>query len=144
MTVNNLKPRLVSPTQRTAGRLFQAAPADVRFAAMVEEHQRHRQMLTPREMEVLALLCEGLPNKLIERRLGIGAGTVKCHVANILSKLGVASRLQAVIEAQRRGLLANAGSGGLGRDDILADRGELAAAPREETNRFASFGRSRD
>jgi DNA-binding CsgD family transcriptional regulator len=111
---------------------------------MVEEHQRQRQMLTPREMEVLALLCEGLPNKLIERRLGIGAGTVKCHVANILSKLGVQSRLQAVIEAQRRGLFANGDSSGLGSDDILAEHQELAPAPREGTNRFASFGRSRD
>ena len=51
------------------------AAADVRFAAMVEEHQRQRQMLTPREFEVLALLCEGLPNKLIERRLSIGAAS---------------------------------------------------------------------
>jgi DNA-binding NarL/FixJ family response regulator len=144
MSPNNIKPRLVTLFRPTGGRPFQSASADVRFSAMVEEHQRQRQMLTPREMEVLALLCEGLPNKLIERRLGIGAGTVKCHVANILSKLGVASRLQAVIEAQRRRLLANADSSGLGRDDILADRAELAAAPREETNRFASCGRSGD
>lgn len=105
MTESTLKPRLVSPSQRSTVTSFQPA-SDVRFAALVADHHRQRQMLTPRELEVLALLCEGLPNKLIERRLSIGAGTVKCHVANILSKLGVASRLQAVIEAHRRGLLS--------------------------------------
>src|SRR5688500_17471907 len=64
-----------------------------------------RRDLTGREVEVLALLCEGLANKQIQRRLNIGAGTVSCHVGNVLSKLGVSSRLQAVVEAHRRGLL---------------------------------------
>jgi len=49
--------------------------------------------LTPRQLEVLALLCEGLPNKLICRRLSISAGTVKAHISGILRELGVASRL---------------------------------------------------
>jgi DNA-binding CsgD family transcriptional regulator len=111
---------------------------------MVQEHQRQRQMLTPRELEVLALLCEGLPNKLIERRLGIGAGTVKCHVANILSKLGVASRLQAVIEAHRRGLLAAGEPESLGQSDILGERDELSAAPLNGSRRFGSLGQSGD
>jgi DNA-binding NarL/FixJ family response regulator len=62
--------------------------------------------LTPRELEVLALLCEGLPNKVICRRLDISSGTVKVHIGNILRELGVASRLQAVIAAYRHGLLA--------------------------------------
>src|SRR3712207_3107295 len=61
--------------------------------------------LTPREVEVLALLCEGLSNKLICRRLNICTGTVKCHVASILATLGVASRLQAVVAAHRFGLV---------------------------------------
>ena len=64
-----------------------------------------RRDLTTREIEVLALLCEGLSNKMIQRHLNIGAGTVSCHVGNVLSKLGVSSRLQAVVEAHRRGLL---------------------------------------
>jgi DNA-binding NarL/FixJ family response regulator len=80
-------------------------PSGGTFDEIIEEHNRRRLRLTPREMEVLRLLCEGLPNKLIERRLQIGAGTVKCHVASILSKLGVASRLQAVVAAHRLGLL---------------------------------------
>jgi DNA-binding CsgD family transcriptional regulator len=61
--------------------------------------------LTSRQLEVLALLCEGLPNKLICRRLSIAAGTVKAHISSILRELGVASRLQAVVEARRQGLL---------------------------------------
>jgi DNA-binding CsgD family transcriptional regulator len=60
--------------------------------------------LTPRQLEVLALLCQGLPNKLICRQLNISAGTVKAHISSILRELGVSSRLQAVVEASRRGL----------------------------------------
>src|SRR3977135_69432 len=58
--------------------------------------------LTPRQLEVLALLCEGLPNKLICRRLNIATGTVKVHISCILRELGVTSRLQAVGVARRR------------------------------------------
>jgi DNA-binding NarL/FixJ family response regulator len=144
MTASNLKPRLVSPSQQTSAQRCIAPPVDVRFAAMVQEHQRQRQMLTPRELEVLALLCEGLPNKLIERRLGIGAGTVKCHVANILSKLGVASRLQAVIEAHRRGLLAAGDAEALGQSDVLDERESVPGAPLNGSRRFTSLGRSGD
>lgn len=63
--------------------------------------------LTPRQLEVLALLCEGLPNKLICRRLNISAGTVKAHISSILRELGVGSRLQAVVWARRRGLVSD-------------------------------------
>jgi DNA-binding NarL/FixJ family response regulator len=61
--------------------------------------------LTPRQLEVLALLCEGLPNKLICRRLNIAPGTVKVHIGVILRELGAASRLQAVLTARRCGLV---------------------------------------
>ena len=64
--------------------------------------------LTPRQREVLGLLCEGLPNKLICRRLDISCGTVKAHIAVILRELGVSTRLQAVVEAQRLGLCREA------------------------------------
>ena len=59
---------------------------------------------TPRQLDVLKLLCEGLPNKVISSRLNISAGTVKIHISHILRRLGVASRLQAVIAARRNGL----------------------------------------
>lgn len=61
--------------------------------------------LTPRQYEVLQLLCEGLPNKLISRRLGISGSTVKIHVSCILRALRVSDRLQAVITARARGLV---------------------------------------
>jgi DNA-binding NarL/FixJ family response regulator len=51
--------------------------------------------LTPRECEVLELLLEGLSSKEIARRLGISGATARCHVQNILTKLGVYSRAQA-------------------------------------------------
>ena len=64
----------------------------------------HAARLTPRQLEVLALLCEGLPNKLIARRLDIATGTVKIHVSCILRELGVATRMQAMLAAGRYGL----------------------------------------
>jgi DNA-binding NarL/FixJ family response regulator len=67
--------------------------------------------LTPRQLEVLTWLCEGLPNKLIARRLDIEAATVKVHISSILRELGVASRLQAAIAARSLGLVADPGAG---------------------------------
>lgn len=61
--------------------------------------------LTPREIEVLELLAEGLPNREIARRLGISDQTVKFHVASISGKLGAANRTDAVRRAVRRGLV---------------------------------------
>jgi two-component system nitrate/nitrite response regulator NarL len=61
--------------------------------------------LTPREIEVLELLAEGLPNKAIAARLGISDQTVKFHVAAICGKLGAANRTDAVRRAIRRGLV---------------------------------------
>ena len=61
--------------------------------------------LTPRELDVLALLAEGLPNKSIARRLDISDQTVKFHVAAIYGKLGAVNRTDAVRRAVRRGLV---------------------------------------
>jgi DNA-binding NarL/FixJ family response regulator len=60
--------------------------------------------LTERQMEVFALILQGLPNKLICRQLNLAEGTVKIHVAAILRALNVHNRTQAVIEASRLGL----------------------------------------
>lgn len=62
--------------------------------------------LTPREIEVLELLGEGLPNKAIAERLGISHQTVKFHVASISAKLGASNRTEAVRLALRRGLIS--------------------------------------
>lgn len=64
--------------------------------------------LTAREKEVLRLVATGLSNGEIGARLFLGAGTVKDHVSSILSKLGVTSRVQAALAAQRAGLLDGA------------------------------------
>jgi NarL family two-component system response regulator YdfI len=62
--------------------------------------------LTVRELEILAMLAEGLSNRTIARRLHISTYTVKFHVASILGKLGAASRTEAVTVAVRRGLIS--------------------------------------
>jgi DNA-binding NarL/FixJ family response regulator len=61
--------------------------------------------LTPREVEVLELLAEGLANKGIAARLGISDQTVKFHVSSICGKLPAANRTDAVRRAIRRGLI---------------------------------------
>ena len=61
--------------------------------------------LTEREREVLALMVEGLNNTQIAGRLSVSPSTVKSHVSNILSKLGVASRTEAVTLALRNRII---------------------------------------
>jgi two-component system NarL family response regulator len=64
-----------------------------------------RSELTPRELEVLGLVVKGLSNRKIGDVLSITEGTVKIHVNNILSKMGVADRTQAATTALRRGII---------------------------------------
>ncbi len=70
-------------------------------SAQPEPHQKIPSMkdigLTPRQAEVLSLLLQGLPNKLIARQLNLSVETVKDHVAAVLRALGVSSRTQAVL-----------------------------------------------
>jgi DNA-binding NarL/FixJ family response regulator len=61
--------------------------------------------LTPREVEVLGMLAEGLGNKEIASRLRISEHTVKFHVSSIFAKLGASSRTEAVTQGIRRGLI---------------------------------------
>ena len=63
--------------------------------------------LTPRQLEVLHLLDHGLSTLQIAHRLGISIETVRNHIRAILRTLGVHSRLQAVTEARKRGLVAS-------------------------------------
>ncbi|MFN9104732.1 MAG: LuxR C-terminal-related transcriptional regulator, partial [Betaproteobacteria bacterium] len=69
--------------------------------ARAEPHQKVPSMkdigLTPRQAEVLSLLLQGLPNKLIARQLNLSVETVKDHVAAVLRALGVSTRTQAVL-----------------------------------------------
>lgn len=63
------------------------------------------QALTPREIEVLGMLAEGLGNKGIARRLSISEHTVKFHVSSIFTKLNASSRTEAVTLGARQGLI---------------------------------------
>ncbi len=60
--------------------------------------------LTNRQLEVLKLLLQGKPNKIIARELDLSEGTVKIHVAAIFKALGVSNRTEAAVAAQRFGL----------------------------------------
>jgi DNA-binding NarL/FixJ family response regulator len=67
--------------------------------------------LTLREVEVLRLLVEGRSNRQIAEQLFISGKTVSVHVSNILTKLGVHSRLQAAARARELGLDHRVGNG---------------------------------
>jgi DNA-binding NarL/FixJ family response regulator len=69
------------------------------------DDEEPQEPLTPREVQVLELLAEGLPNKAIAARLNISDQTVKFHVSAICGKLGAANRTDAVRRAVRRGLI---------------------------------------
>lgn len=61
--------------------------------------------LTTREREILQLVAEGLANKEVARELGITEGTVKTHMNNMMTKLEVKGRTEAVVAALRRGII---------------------------------------
>jgi NarL family two-component system response regulator LiaR len=71
----------------------------------VNEHTQPGLDMTEREKEILALMVEGLSNNKIAERLTINQSTVKFHVSNVLAKLGVASRTEAVALAVKRRLV---------------------------------------
>lgn len=78
-------------------------PLDPRVAArVVARSQRNPDAPSPRELEVLAAVADGLDNASIARRLFISQATVKSHLASLFTKLGVATRTGAVAEARRR------------------------------------------
>jgi DNA-binding NarL/FixJ family response regulator len=88
------------------------SPIDPRAARTILTAQAEpdpAQQLSAREGEVLALLVEGLPNKLIARRLEISEKTVKTHLTSIFRTLGVTDRTQAALWAQRSGFTERRG-----------------------------------
>ena len=66
--------------------------------------QRPEQKLSERELEVLRCVAQGLPNKLIARRLGISEKTVKAHLTRVYHQIGVTDRTQAALWAKERGV----------------------------------------
>ncbi len=69
------------------------------------EAQRAVEQLTPRELEVIQALADGLSDREISERFHIGVGTVRNHIVSIFCKLGVHSRLQALVFAVRHGVV---------------------------------------
>ena len=72
---------------------------------LLDDNDADRARLTPRELEVLAAMADGVSNKAIARRLGISFHTAKFHVAAILTKLNADSRTEAVTRAAQLGLV---------------------------------------
>ncbi len=103
-------PRAAGERQITAAAAALAAGLSVRVPTHREAHgfaareAPVRNALTPREVEVLAAVGEGLSNKAIARRLDISAHTVKYHLEAIFAKLGVRSRAEAVTRGLRLGV----------------------------------------
>jgi DNA-binding CsgD family transcriptional regulator len=87
-----------------------AAPGEVPTVALVMRDAQGAAEppgieLTPRELDVIALLAEGASNKSIARQLGISVHTAKFHVGSLLHKLDAAGRTDAVTHAARRGVI---------------------------------------
>jgi two-component system, NarL family, response regulator DevR len=72
---------------------------------MKREREQLLAQFTPRELDILHLLAEGLDTTAMSQRLGIAPHTVEWHVRHVIEKLQVHSKLQAVISAARRGLI---------------------------------------
>ena len=78
------------------------------FRTVLDRESAGREMtqaLTPREIEIVRMVAQGLRNKVIAERLAISEGTVKVHLHNIYEKLGVDGRLELVLCAQQKGLV---------------------------------------
>jgi DNA-binding NarL/FixJ family response regulator len=78
------------------------------FEKMLRREAGARRMatiLTDRETEIMCLVAQGLSNREIGERISVGEGTVKVHVHNIYSKLGVNNRVDLTLYAQRKGLV---------------------------------------
>lgn len=100
--------QLVAAVQAAAAGLV-ALPSDAATAILPRQTNEVAdamlEPLTPRELEVLQLVSQGLSNKLIARQLVISEHTVKFHVSATYAKLGAASRTEAVSLAARKGLI---------------------------------------
>jgi len=80
-------------------------PADVELTLPGEPPLEAGVALTPRELDVLALIAEGASNKTIARKLSISVHTVKFHIASLLDKLDAEGRAEAVAQGARLGAI---------------------------------------
>ena len=92
-------------TAATAG-LIALHPDVFRAPSHATALEAGERTLTPRELEILEMMAEGISNQVLAHRLGISTYTVKFHVASILEKLRASSRTEAVTLGVRRGLIS--------------------------------------
>lgn len=108
---NSSATEIIAAIEAVAAGLFVFHPADVDSVPAARPREGESagaalvEPLTPREIEVLRLLAEGMPNKEIAARLKISEHTAKFHVASIMGKLGATSRTEAVTLGIRHGLV---------------------------------------
>ncbi|MFW5689582.1 MAG: helix-turn-helix domain-containing protein [Spirochaetota bacterium] len=95
-----------SAPEREAGDGLEPDLAEGADGAVASSARTPRELLTVRELDVLALLARGRSNHEIAGALGVSANTVKYHLSGIFSKLDVGTRSEATFEAIRRGLVA--------------------------------------
>jgi len=93
-----LQPVIASKLLRHVGQQNTSRPPGI-------QHSPSSETLTERELEVLALLAQGMPNKEIAAHLTISERTAKFHVSSIMGKLGATNRTEAVSLAAQRGLI---------------------------------------
>jgi two-component system nitrate/nitrite response regulator NarL len=123
---------IMSSIARAArGELVVAPAMAARLASLLEDGQQRQQresslaLLTARERQILAYVARGLSNKAIARTLGISHDTVKLHVRHILSKLQLASRVEAAVFAIEHGIES---AGRADRPDGRETRGETVVS----------------
>lgn len=73
------------------------------FRNLVVQKEEHKEILTPREKEVLLLVAEGMSNKDVAAELSLSESTVKIHIQHVLKKLNLKGRVQAAVYAMERG-----------------------------------------
>lgn len=107
--LKGVTPEILVEAIRTAaeGRTYLYAPltAPKSEAAWMRDAQEEPDALTDRETEILKLMSSGISNREIAQALQLGDGTVRNHISNIFSKLGVNDRTKAVLYALQRGLV---------------------------------------
>lgn len=106
MVIKTAAGRKTVSVSTVAVRLPGAAPVVLQLLRNGDvEGEEPEQLLTPRQREVLALLADGVPAKVVAQRLGIAEVTARNHIQAILTELRCHSQLEAVAEARRRRLL---------------------------------------
>jgi DNA-binding NarL/FixJ family response regulator len=96
---------MIAAVEATAAGLVTMHPRDLEALLPAAHAARPVEALSPREIEVLGMMAEGISNKEIAARMGISEHTVKFHVAQIMGKLRAGTRTEAVMVGLRMGLI---------------------------------------